>query len=34
VEGDGLGMGSGGEMNRNVECGKAYFGSGEWRGNE
>jgi len=34
VEVHSLGMGSGGEMKRNVECGRAYFGSGEWRGNE
>ena len=24
-----LGVGRGGEMDRNVECGRAYFGSGE-----
>jgi len=27
VEGYSLGMGSGWEMNRYVECGRAYFGS-------
>ena len=34
MEGHSLGVGSGGEINRNVECGRGWFGNGEWRGNE